>query len=119
MDVANATVMVVEDAELFGLSQLHQLRGRVGRGSTASLCVLLTGFGLTDDARRRLLAMVETDDGFELAARDLGIRGPGEFLGMRQAGLPEFRFGDILRDGQWLLDARADARRLILGDAAR
>ncbi len=119
VDVANATMMVVENAEYFGLSQLHQLRGRIGRGGTKSMCVLLTGYGLTDDARRRLQAMVETDDGFQLAETDLRIRGPGEFLGMKQAGLPEFRFGDILRDAQWLQQARRDARRLILGDASR
>ena len=119
VDVPNATVMIVEDAELFGLSQLHQLRGRVGRSSTESMCVLLTGYGLTDDARQRLRAMAATDDGFDLAETDLRIRGPGEFLGIKQAGLPEFRFGDILRDGQWLKTARRDARRLLLGDASR
>ena len=119
VDVSNATVMVIENAELFGLSQLHQLRGRVGRGGTASMCVLLAGFGLTDDARQRLRAMVQTDDGFQLAEMDLKIRGPGEFLGMKQAGLPEFRFGDILRDADLMLRARSDARRLILGDASR
>ncbi len=119
VDVANATLMIVENAELFGLSQLHQLRGRVGRGSEASICVLLTGFGLTEDARKRLRAMIETDDGFQLAEEDLRIRGPGEFLGMKQAGLPEFRFGDILRDATWLQTARKDARRILLGDASR
>lgn len=119
LDVANATMMVIENAELFGLSQLHQLRGRIGRGQAASLCVLLAGFGLTDDARQRLRAMVATDDGFKLAELDLQIRGPGEFLGMKQAGLPEFRFGDILRDADLMQRARRDARRLLLGDAAR
>ncbi len=119
VDVPNATMMIVENAELFGLSQLHQLRGRIGRGGTASICILLTGSGLTEDARKRLRAMVETDDGFQLAETDLRIRGPGEFLGNNQAGLAEFRFGDILRDAQWLQLARRDARRLILGDASR
>ncbi len=119
VDVPNATLMVIENAELFGLSQLHQLRGRVGRGEAASMCVLLAGLGLTDDARQRLHAMIDTDDGFDLAEIDLQIRGPGEFLGMKQAGLPEFRFGDILRDAQWMLKARRDARRLALGDASR
>ena len=119
IDVPNATLMVIENAEIFGLSQLHQLRGRIGRGEAKSMCVLLTGFGLTDDARQRLRAMVETDDGFQLAETDLRIRGPGEFLGRKQAGLPEFRFGDILRDADWLRKARRDARRLKLGDASR
>lgn len=119
VDVPNATMMVVENAEVFGLSQLHQLRGRIGRGAAKSMCVLLTGYGLTDDARRRLHAMNDTDDGFELAEIDLRIRGPGEFLGSKQAGLPEFRFGDVIRDADWLLEARKDARRLLLGDASR
>lgn len=119
VDVPNATIMVIENAELFGLSQLHQLRGRVGRGDRDSLCILLASLGLTEDAHRRLQAMVQTDDGFVLAETDLAIRGPGEFLGMKQAGLPEFRFGDILRDAHWLRIARQEARRQILGDAAR
>ena len=119
VDVSNATMMIIENAELFGLSQLHQLRGRIGRGGTASICVLLASYGLTDDARQRLRAMVESDDGFALAETDLRIRGPGEFLGIKQAGLPEFRFGDILRDAGWLQKARRDARRLVLGDASR
>jgi ATP-dependent DNA helicase RecG len=118
VDVANATVMVIENAEAFGLSQLHQLRGRVGRGAADSLCVLLTGGRLTDDAALRLKAMVETDDGFALAEADLALRGPGEFLGQKQAGLAEFRFGDVLRDADLLLTARADARRLLLGDVS-
>ena len=83
------------------------------------MCVLLTGYGLTEEARRRLRAMVQTTDGFELAEKDLEIRGPGEFLGTNQAGLPEFRFGDILRDAEWLQTARKDARRLALGDAGQ
>lgn len=118
VDVPNASLMVIENAELFGLSQLHQLRGRVGRGDRDSLCILLTGLGLTEDASQRLEAMVRTDDGFDLAETDLAIRGPGEFLGMKQAGLPEFRFGDILRDALWLRRARKEARRMILGDAS-
>ncbi len=119
VDVPNATMMVIQNAELFGLSQLHQLRGRVGRGTADSLCVLLTSGPLTDDAALRLKAMVDSDDGFALAETDLRIRGPGEFLGPRQAGLPEFRFGDILGDAPWMLAARRDARRLLLGDASR
>lgn len=119
VDVKNATIMVIENAEVFGLSQLHQLRGRVGRGDGDSICILITGLAPTEDAQERLSAMVRTDDGFELAEIDLKIRGPGQFLGMKQAGLPEFRYGDILRDADWLLKARQDARRLLLGDASR
>jgi ATP-dependent DNA helicase RecG len=118
MDVANATLMVIESPEVFGLSQLHQLRGRVGRGSADSMCILLAGFGLTDDAEERLDSFSGTEDGFELAEVDLKIRGPGEFLGIRQAGLPEFRFADVLRDAELIQWARRDARRELLGDAA-
>ncbi len=118
MDVSNATVMIIESPEVFGLSQLHQLRGRVGRGSADSMCILLAGFGLTDDAEERLTSFSSTEDGFELAEVDLQIRGPGEFLGVRQAGLPEFRFGDVLRDSEWIDKARRDARRELLGDVA-
>ncbi len=118
MDVSNATLMVIESPEVFGLSQLHQLRGRVGRGSADSMCILLAGYALTDDAEERLSSFSGTDDGFELAEVDLQIRGPGEFLGVRQAGLPEFRFADVLRDAPLLQEARRDARRELLGDAA-
>jgi ATP-dependent DNA helicase RecG len=110
VDVANATMMVIESPEVFGLSQLHQLRGRVGRGDAASLCVLLAGEGAGDEAIERLLAFAKTDDGFELAEADLRIRGPGLFLGLRQAGHAEFRFGDLSRDGALLEQARRDAR---------
>jgi len=102
VDVPNASLMVVEHAERFGLSQLHQLRGRVGRGAAASACILLysTGDGgrLGETARARLKAMVETADGFEIARRDLAIRGPGEFLGARQSGAPLLRFADLATD---------------------
>ena len=102
MDVPNASLMVIEHAERFGLSQLHQLRGRVGRGAAASACVLLYSTGdaprLGETARARLKAMVETGDGFEIARRDLEIRGPGEFLGARQSGAPLLRFADLLTD---------------------
>lgn len=118
MDVANATMMVIESPEVFGLSQLHQLRGRVGRSSADSMCILLAGFGITEDAEQRLTSFTATDDGFALAEVDLQIRGPGQFLGVRQAGLPEFRFGDVLRDAQLIEWARRDARRELLGDAA-
>ena len=102
MDVPNASLMVIEHAERFGLSQLHQLRGRVGRGAAASACVLLYSAGeggrLGETARARLKAMVETADGFEIARRDLEIRGPGEFLGARQSGAPLLRFADLAAD---------------------
>lgn len=119
MDVANATIMVIESPEMFGLSQLHQLRGRVGRSEADSMCVLLAGYGLTPDARERLTSFAGTDDGFELAEVDLQIRGPGQFLGQRQSGRAEFRFGDLLRDAELLEIARRDARQRALGDAGR
>ena len=110
VDVPNASLMVIEHAERFGLSQLHQLRGRVGRGAAASACVLLYSTGdatrLGDTAKARLKAMVETNDGFEIARRDLEIRGPGEFLGARQSGAPLLRFADLTVDTEWLAWAR-------------
>ncbi|RZJ25305.1 MAG: ATP-dependent DNA helicase RecG [Haliea sp.] len=111
VDVPNASLMVIEHAERFGLSQLHQLRGRVGRGAAASACVLLFSTGeaprLGETARARLKAMVETQDGFEIARRDLEIRGPGEFLGARQSGAPLLRFADLATDSELLAWARA------------
>lgn len=118
VDVANATMMVIESPEVFGLSQLHQLRGRVGRGSASSLCVLLAGFDLSTEAQRRLEAFSQTEDGFVLAEADLEQRGPGQFLGVRQAGVAEFRFGDLFRDAGLLTQARQDARGLVLGERA-
>jgi ATP-dependent DNA helicase RecG len=110
VDVPNASLMVIEHAERFGLSQLHQLRGRVGRGSAASVCVLLYSTGdaprLGETARARLKAMVETNDGFEIARRDLEIRGPGEFLGARQSGAALLRFADLATDTDLLDQAR-------------
>lgn len=114
VDVANATLMVIESPEVFGLSQLHQLRGRVGRGDAASMCVLLAGERLTDIAAERLVSFQATDDGFVLAEADLRLRGPGQFLGVRQAGHAEFRFGDLTRDEDMLSQAREDARRVVL-----
>ncbi|MBS0317449.1 MAG: ATP-dependent DNA helicase RecG [Proteobacteria bacterium] len=117
VDVPNASLMVVEHAERFGLSQLHQLRGRVGRGAAASACVLLYAVGeggrLGESARERLRAMVETGDGFEIARRDLTIRGPGEFLGARQSGAPLLRFADLDTDTELLAWARALAPRML------
>ncbi len=113
VDVPNASLMVVEHAERFGLSQLHQLRGRIGRGSVASTCVLLYGEGLSDTGKARLKAMLETQDGFEIARRDLEIRGPGEFLGARQSGAALLRFADVAQDTELLQLARAAADRLL------
>jgi len=111
VDVPNATVMVVEHAERFGLSQLHQLRGRVGRGRHQSYCCLLYQSPLSDDAHRRLKALTETPDGFEIAERDLAIRGPGDFFGTRQAGAPTFRLVDLVRDERIVQQAQEDAGR--------
>jgi ATP-dependent DNA helicase RecG len=111
VDVPNATVMVVEHAERFGLAQLHQLRGRVGRGFARSYCILTTGPRISPMGEERLNAMVRTQDGFELAELDLAMRGPGEFFGTRQAGLPDFRVADLLRDRQLLELAKMEAAR--------
>jgi ATP-dependent DNA helicase RecG len=113
VDVANASIMVVEHAERFGLSQLHQLRGRVGRGQWESHCLLLYQSPWTDDARERLKAMASTSDGFVIAERDLELRGPGDFFGTRQSGLPKLRTGDLVRDRDIMELAHAEARRLV------
>jgi ATP-dependent DNA helicase RecG len=113
VDVANASLMVVEHAERFGLSQLHQLRGRVGRGAVASVCVLLYSGPLSDSGKARLKAMAETTDGFEIARRDLDIRGPGEFLGARQSGAPLLRFADLALDQAWVATARRAAATML------
>jgi ATP-dependent DNA helicase RecG len=110
VDVANATLMVVEHAERFGLSQLHQLRGRIGRGAHASTCVLVYQAPWSDDARERLKAMASTTDGFVIAEKDLQIRGPGDFFGTRQSGLPQLRTGDLQRDADLLELAFTEAR---------
>ena len=111
VDVPNATVMVVEHAERFGLAQLHQLRGRVGRGAAKSYCILITGPRVSEQAEERLNAMVQTQDGFELAELDLSMRGPGEFFGTRQAGLPDFRVANLLRDRKILELAKQEAEK--------
>jgi ATP-dependent DNA helicase RecG len=116
VDVPNATLMVVEHAERFGLAQLHQLRGRVGRGSVAAQCILLAHPPLTPIARARLKALLDHRDGFELAEQDLVLRGPGEVLGTRQAGALGLRIGDPVRDHDWLVVARAEAVRLLAAD---
>jgi ATP-dependent DNA helicase RecG len=112
LDVPNATVMVIENAEKFGLSQLHQLRGRVGRGGHASYCFLLTG-SQNEVSAQRIQAMVETSDGFRLAEADLEIRGPGEFFGTRQSGMPQLRFAHILKDREILEMARREAQEFL------
>jgi ATP-dependent DNA helicase RecG len=109
VDVPNASVMVIEHAERFGLAQMHQLRGRVGRGAAKSYCILMTGGRVSEAAEARLDAMVATQNGFELAELDLEQRGPGEFFGTRQAGMPEFRVANLLRDRAVLELAKAEA----------
>jgi ATP-dependent DNA helicase RecG len=113
VDVPNATLMVIEHAQRFGLAQLHQLRGRVGRGAEQSYCVLLFDEPLSEAARERLKVIFETDDGFEIARRDLLLRGPGELLGARQAGVPLLRFADLERDATLLESARDAAAELL------
>lgn len=116
VDVPNATLMVIEQAERFGLSQLHQLRGRVSRGTTAGACYLFTGLP-TEEARQRLMVFTRTRDGFALAEEDARLRGLGEFFGTRQHGLGDLRFGDPLADREILETARADAIELVDEDA--
>ena len=115
VDVPNATVMVIEHAERFGLAQLHQLRGRIGRGAAKSYCVLMTGGKTSEDAERRLDAMVRTNDGFQIAELDLELRGPGEFFGTKQAGLPSFRVANLIRDRQLLEAAKREAALVLSG----
>ena len=116
IDIPNASVMVVEHAERFGLSQLHQLRGRIGRGQYPSKCILLAQYRSSEEAKIRLQAMERTTDGFQIAEKDLELRGPGEFLGTRQWGLPDFRVAHLLRDTPILMEARKEAFRLVHED---
>jgi ATP-dependent DNA helicase RecG len=118
VDVPNATVMVIEHAERFGLSQLHQLRGRIGRGAAKSFCILMTGGKITEEGERRLDAMVRTSDGFQIAELDLALRGPGEFFGTRQAGLPSFTVANIIRDRDILEVAKREAAAVMAGPNA-
>jgi ATP-dependent DNA helicase RecG len=118
VDVPNANVMVIEHAERFGLSQMHQLRGRIGRGAAKSYCVLMTGGKVSIEAQQRLDAMVRTQNGFEIAELDLQQRGPGEFFGTRQAGMPNFRVANLLRDRDLLEAARKEARYVLAGPNA-
>jgi ATP-dependent DNA helicase RecG len=109
VDVPNASVMIIEHAERFGLSQLHQLRGRIGRGAEKSHCILVAPFRMTDEARTRLETMVRTNNGFEIAETDLQLRGPGEFFGTRQSGDMGFHVANPLRDREFLEMARREA----------
>jgi ATP-dependent DNA helicase RecG len=113
VDVPNASVMVIENAERFGLSQLHQLRGRVGRGAEQSFCILMTGEKLGNDARARIETMVRTNDGFEIAETDLRLRGPGDLMGTQQSGLPQLHIADLVEDSALLQQARQAAMRLL------
>jgi ATP-dependent DNA helicase RecG len=118
VDVPNATVMVIEHAERFGLAQLHQLRGRIGRGAAKSYCVLMTGGKVSEEGEKRLDAMVKTNDGFKIAELDLELRGPGEFFGTRQAGMPSFRVANIIRDRELLEAAKREAAAVVAGPSA-
>ena len=115
VDVSNATIMVVEHAERFGLSQLHQLRGRIGRGAAKSYCILMTGGKISEEGQRRLDAMARTNDGFQIAELDLELRGPGEFFGTRQAGMPSFQVANLIRDRQILEAAKREAASVLGG----
>ncbi len=116
VDVPNASVMVIESAERFGLSQLHQLRGRVGRGAEQSYCILMTSYKLSSEARLRMNTMVKTNNGFEIAETDLELRGPGDLMGTQQSGLLDLLIADLGKDGQILSDAREEARHLLEAD---
>ena len=113
VDVPNASLMIIENSERLGLSQLHQLRGRVGRGSEKSSCVLMYQAPLSGLAKKRLNAMRDTNDGFEIARRDLELRGPGEMLGTRQTGMQQFHIADIMRDRELLPAVRSAAKTLL------
>lgn len=116
IDVPEASLMVIEHADRFGLSQLHQLRGRVGRSTIPGHCILMAQYDVSEEARRRLAVMEKSNDGFRIAEEDLAIRGPGEFMGTRQWGIPEFRVASIVRDGRLLGEARSDAFRVVEED---
>jgi ATP-dependent DNA helicase RecG len=116
VDVPNASVMVIENAERFGLSQLHQLRGRVGRGAEQSYCILMSDYKLGADSKKRLDTMVRTNNGFEIAESDLQLRGPGDLLGTQQSGALDLLISDLGKDGELLKHARDTARRILEGD---
>ena len=116
VNVPNASVMIIESAERFGLSQLHQLRGRVGRGADQSFCILMTSFKLSTEAKTRLETMVRTNDGFEIAEVDLKLRGPGDLMGTQQSGMLNLKIADIVRDNDILKTARYYALQLLKDD---
>ncbi len=116
VDIPNASVMVIESAERFGLSQLHQLRGRVGRGAEQSYCILMTSFKLTSDAKTRLETMVKTNDGFEISEVDLKLRGPGDLMGTQQSGILDLKIADIVKDAAILKRAREIAFQVLKED---
>jgi ATP-dependent DNA helicase RecG len=115
VDVPNANVMVIEHAERFGLAQLHQLRGRIGRGTAKSYCILMTAGKLSEESQERLDAMVRTNNGFEIAELDLQLRGPGEFFGTKQAGMPNLHVANIVRDRKLLDLAKHEAAAVLAG----
>ena len=117
VNVPNASVMVIENAERFGLAQLHQLRGRVGRGSDQSYCILMTDVKLSADARTRISTMVKTNNGFEIADTDLKLRGPGDLMGTQQSGVLDLKLADLAKDGAILKLARDTASQLISEDS--
>jgi len=116
VDVANATIMLIEHAERFGLSQLHQLRGRIGRGSKKSFCILKTPYNIGDTAQQRMRIMCETSDGFIIAEKDLELRGWGDFFGVKQSGMPDFKLANPIADREILETARNDAFNLVAED---
>jgi len=116
VNVPNASVMVIESAERFGLSQLHQLRGRVGRGSEQSFCILMTGEKISKDSLKRMQTMVRTNDGFEISEVDLQLRGPGDLMGTQQSGLMDLKIADLAKDGALVAIARDAAKELIKSD---
>jgi ATP-dependent DNA helicase RecG len=116
VDVPNASVMVIESAERFGLSQLHQLRGRIGRGAEKSYCILMTGTAVSEESKRRIAVMVETSNGFEISEKDLEIRGPGDLEGTRQSGALDLHLADLVADRQVLEASRAAAEELLEED---
>jgi ATP-dependent DNA helicase RecG len=118
VNVPNATIMVIERAETFGLAQLHQLRGRVGRGDAASTCLLMYQAPMTDSGRRRLEVLRETEDGFRIAETDLQMRGAGDLIGTAQSGMPKFRIADLETQTALMAVAQTDARALLVADPA-
>jgi len=113
IDIPNATIIVIEHSERFGLSQLHQLRGRVGRGLKQSKCILVASEKLTAIAKQRLRVMEKTTDGFQIAEEDMRLRGPGEMFGLKQSGIPDFRLGNLVRDGDIMTNAKKTAEQIL------